>query len=405
MSDAQQSDRPWRRDMFRLLFKPGIEEKFRKSHRGRYRYPRALLFLIAALGFGLAPTYQDLLWSPSAAVRPLLFTLEYLLVLPVMLVAMLATLSPGPRALVQGVQTVAVLVFWGAVVMLRYLALRGEIDYPAEMPGVAIVAVAVFGGFSCLRVIPTALLFSALAIGLEAHYGVSAGKAGLDIFSLGYLLLIAIGGAYVHELLARLAWSNGRRAVLSARTDTLTGLQTRAEFNRRLPVVLDQAAREGRMIGLALVDVDHFKRINDSCGHLFGDQVLGAIGAVLRRSTQRPLDLHARFGGEEFVLLWHDITPPEFHRQIDRLLASIRELEVIDPRQQQAVPLSVSVGGVWLVPRPGIAAEALLQEADQRLYEAKAAGRDQAKLHAAGVWATAGSGRPGPATAGLLQVR
>lgn len=403
MSDVQQSDRPWRRDMFRLRFPARIEEKFRSAHRRSYRYPRVLLFLIAALGFGLAPVYQDLLWAPSEAVRPLLFALEYLLVVPVMLAAALLTLSPAPRALVQGLQSVAVLVFWGGVLLLRFLALRGEIDYAAEMAGVAIVAVAVFGGFSCRRVIPTALLFSALAIGLEAHYAVSLAKAGLDILSLGYLLLIAVAGAYVHELLARMAWSNGRRALLSARTDALTGLQTRAEFNRRLPVVLDAAAREGRMIGLALVDVDHFKRINDSCGHLFGDQVLGTIGAVLRRSTRRPLDLHARFGGEEFALLWHDITPPEFHRQIDRLLASIRELQIIEPRQRQAVPLSISVGGIWLVPRPGIAAEALLQEADQRLYEAKAAGRDQAKLHAAGVCAAAGTGRLGPATPDLLQ--
>ena len=130
-------------------------------------------------------------------------------------------------------------------------------------------------------------------------------------------------------------------------------------------------------------DVDHFKRINDTQGHLFGDQVLRRIGGVLQQIAGRPLDLRARYGGEEFVLVWYDLTPLEFEHQVSNLLYMIREITLENPRLRQEIPLSASIGGIWLVPPPEQEAEPLLQDADQRLYEAKAAGRDCARLQAA----------------------
>ncbi|HEY0916167.1 MAG TPA: GGDEF domain-containing protein [Solimonas sp.] len=384
MSELEQLERARRVDAYRLRFAGELETEFRRSHRARYRLPRLILFAIGAMGFGLAPLFLELLWLPTTTIRPLLLPIVMGLVLPAVLVALVATaLRGGSRMLVETAQSIGILGFWGGVLLLRYFALRGEMNFPPEMLGVAIVAVSVFGGFDSRRVIPTALAFCGLGIFLELHYASSFAQTGSTVLSLCYMGLIAAAGSYTHELLGRIAWATARYAYASARSDPLTGLATRAEFNRLLPRVLAQAAREQRMVAVALLDVDHFKRINDTQGHLFGDQVLRRIGGVLQQLAGRPLDLRARYGGEEFVLVWYDITPLEFEHQMSNLLYMIRETTLENPRLRQEIPLSASIGGIWLVPPAGQEAEPLLQDADQRLYEAKAAGRDCARLQAA----------------------
>ncbi len=384
MSELEQLERARRVDAYRLRFTRELETEFRRSHRARYRLPRLILFAIGAIGFGLSPLFLELLWLPTDTIRPLLLPIVMGAVLPAVLIALAATAwRSGPRTLVETAQSVGILGFWGGVLLLRYLALRGEMNFPPEMLGVAIVAVSVFGGFDSRRVIPTALAFCALAILLELHYSSSFSQTGSTVLSLCYMGLIAAAGSYTHELLSRIAWATAHYAYASARSDPLTGLPTRAEFNRLLPRVLAQAARERRMVAVALLDVDHFKRINDTQGHLFGDQVLRRIGGVLQQVAGRPLDLRARYGGEEFVLVWYDLTPLEFEHQVSNLLYMIRETTLENPRLRQEIPLSASIGGIWLVPPPEQEAEPLLQDADQRLYEAKAAGRDCARLQAA----------------------
>ena len=385
MSELEQLERARRVDAYRLRFVGELEEAFRRSHRAQYRLPRLILFAIAFAGFGLGPLYTDAFYAPSEAVRPLVFLLDLILVTPLVGIAGLFTFLRGaPRQLVQALQITGVLAFWGGVLAMRYLSLLGEQDYPPEMLGVVIIAVSVFGGFSSRRVIPAVLAFSALAIFLEFHLGQSPTQMRNNSMSLAYMALISMAGSYTHELLARLAWVTARYAYASARTDPLTGLPTRAEFNRLLPRILAQAAREQRMVAVALLDVDNFKRINDTQGHLFGDQVLKRIGAVLQQqAARRALDLRARYGGEEFVLVWYDITPLEFEHQVSDLLYMIRETTLENPRLRQEIPLSASIGGIWLVPKPEQEPVPLLQDADQRLYEAKAAGRDCARLQAA----------------------
>ena len=384
MSELEQLEQARRVDAYRLRFAGELEQAFRRSHRAQYRYPRLVLFAIAFAGFGLGPLYADAFYAPSEAVRPLMLLLDLGLVMPLVGLAGLFTFLRAERQLVQALQITGVLAFWGGVLAMRYLSLLGEQDYPPEMLGVVIIAVAVFGGFSSRRVIPAVLAFSALGIFLEFHLGESPTQMRNNAMSLAYMALISMAGSYTHELLARLAWVTARYAYASTRADPLTGLPTRAEFNRLLPRILSQAAREQRMVAVALLDVDNFKRINDTQGHLFGDQVLRRIGTVLQQqAARRPLDLRARYGGEEFVLVWYDITPLEFEHQVSDLLYMIRETTLENPRLRQEIPLSASIGGIWLVPQPEQEPVPLLQDADQRLYEAKAAGRDCARLQAA----------------------
>lgn len=147
-----------------------------------------------------------------------------------------------------------------------------------------------------------------------------------------------------------------------ARHDALTGLFNRREFETRLAEEQSRSQRLASQCGLLLVDVDHFKLINDERGHRAGDEVLQSIG-VLLRSTLRAHDIVARFGGDEFAVLITDTT-------VEQILAIARRVGA----QALAIGISLSIGGsVW--PRENQEPSVLFAEADAALYEAKRAGR------------------------------
>lgn len=125
--------------------------------------------------------------------------------------------------------------------------------------------------------------------------------------------------------------------------------------------------RASESLGLALIDVDHFKSYNDSFGHAAGDDLLRLLGGVLV-SAVRPYDCVARIGGEEFAILLMDTSPEEAARVLERLRASVAQ--TCWPRRA----ITVSAGFCqW---RPGMSQHALFEAADQRLYEAKRRGRN-----------------------------
>lgn len=160
-----------------------------------------------------------------------------------------------------------------------------------------------------------------------------------------------------------------------AREDALTGLPNRRRFEETLARDLALARRGGRPLCLALLDIDHFKRINDTRSHTVGDQVLREFGRLLA-SQHRGSDLVARLGGEEFALLMPDIRLDEALAACERLQARVRAHRPwagLDDLQ-----VSFSLGLVEL--RPGEGAEELYRRADAALYQAKRAGRDRLQL-------------------------
>ena len=126
-----------------------------------------------------------------------------------------------------------------------------------------------------------------------------------------------------------------------------------------------------------MLDVDHFKAVNDEHGHLFGDTVLRRIGQVLLDEVaRRPLDIKARFGGEEMVAVWYDITPEFLQTQAELLQSSIRALSLQAP-DGRAVRVTASLGVTWLQPGLDAEPEDLLRQADSLMYRAKTLGRDR----------------------------
>ncbi|MEN3539293.1 GGDEF domain-containing protein [Microbispora sp. ZYX-F-249] len=167
----------------------------------------------------------------------------------------------------------------------------------------------------------------------------------------------------------------------AARTDPKTGLLNAAAWQREADTEIVRAQRTGDTLALVLVDIDHFKKVNDTYGHLVGDQVLAQVAATLRTQL-REYDVVGRFGGEEFVVLLPGADVHEARRVAERLRARVGRMVV--PAEQATVTVTVSAG-VAIMNVHGEDLIELLAAADLALYRAKELGRDRVCLPAAPV--------------------
>jgi diguanylate cyclase (GGDEF)-like protein len=167
-----------------------------------------------------------------------------------------------------------------------------------------------------------------------------------------------------------------RKFEQAALHDPLTGAHSRRWLDDTLPRVVQRHRFSSDPLSLLVLDVDHFKRINDTFGHPAGDSVLGAVGRVIREKL-RPTDLVARFGGEEFVLILPHTPLAGAVRAAERL----REAIALAPMSHDGANLpNVTVSlGVASLGRHLVDAPKLLAAADQALYRAKAAGRNRSE--------------------------
>ncbi|WP_082794351.1 sensor domain-containing diguanylate cyclase [Thauera humireducens] len=162
------------------------------------------------------------------------------------------------------------------------------------------------------------------------------------------------------------------RAEHLAAFDPLTGLRNRRAFAEHAAPVWSTARRHGRPLSVIVLDLDHFKRINDSHGHAIGDTVLVAAARAIERDC-RAGDIAARWGGEEFIVLMPETTGQQAWAMAERLLASVRSIDI--PLGGERLGVSASVGvAEW---RGHDDLEALIREADAWMYASKRAGRDR----------------------------
>lgn len=154
--------------------------------------------------------------------------------------------------------------------------------------------------------------------------------------------------------------------------DTLTGLPNRAAWNERLEHEIDQLQKKRASLLLGILDLDHFKRINDGYGHLAGDKVLKIIAGQLKKRL-RPSDFIARFGGEEFVFLLPHTQMEEGLALLEQLRAAIEQC----PFHFKGEPVTITVSMGMTTFRPGERSDVVLKRADQALYRAKDEGRNR----------------------------
>ena len=170
---------------------------------------------------------------------------------------------------------------------------------------------------------------------------------------------------------------------LSSR-DALTGLSNRRSFELALAREVDRVARSGEPALLLVLDVDHFKRVNDGHGHAAGDQVLRTVATALLDSV-RPMDLVARIGGEEFAIILPNC-PAAFGATVaERIRRRVERTPVAAGPAGPSIAVTISIGGAfapqWVRSTPTL----WIERADQQLYKAKALGRNLVQLEATAV--------------------
>lgn len=171
-----------------------------------------------------------------------------------------------------------------------------------------------------------------------------------------------------------ISWKAAEATLRAALVDAVTQLPNRLVFHQRLQEELVRGQRLGHSVGVILVDVDHFKQVNDVYGHAAGDVVLQAVGRCLH-ATMRSYDHVARFGGDEFAVVCCGCRPDEINLPLARLQQSIRDLQRTGSAAFANVSISIGAA-VSHQPRTITLPEVLIDAADQCLYRAKAQGRN-----------------------------
>lgn len=197
-----------------------------------------------------------------------------------------------------------------------------------------------------------------------------------DLFLYGYLLVSsALAFAFYGYFLGRLEDKlEAGKAVLErlSRTDALTNLQNLRAFREALESAVSFAHRNESPLSVLMLDLDHFKRVNDRFGHPVGDDLLRQVASAIR-AGRRLEDVAARVGGEEFAVLLPGLTLDEAEIVARRILGDVRALRFAP--EGEVVPTTISIGIAQL--QPGERGHELTKRADDALYEAKRTGRDR----------------------------
>lgn len=370
----------WRRRRYLLdiRFKPELETSFRDAKIERRRnLISSGLVLVALLQIGFVT--MDYLWLGNHLSNWQLVLLLSLVTTPHLLFA-LGVRGNWQPAMVQ-TATLA-LVIWSALVICILLATmpaaQGQMPFAWEATMLLVLFSCVFTGLRFLQVMFLCVLVIVFYMGAQIWVGGNTNALSYALYFLTAMSLLALVGEYLLERSERYEFLFRRRLHRHLERDFLTGLTNRRMLYRALKLALDMGRRDRRSIAVAMIDVDDFKEFNDKHGHLGGDRYLRRLGGALRQLVRRPLDCTARFGGDEFCVVWYDVGDDG----AESLKAHIQKV-VTDAD----MPLTVSIGSVLIAAdefkdRGAInrnTSDLVLEYADARLYEAKMARNNSAE--------------------------
>ncbi len=401
---AQQSDNTGRRTSpyaeilqtgFRSLRFPGdIEDEFRHARGQIARRRLATVDLLAALGvvawialdaLTLREFQFPLAWTGLGAwIAVLLGHFLALRFLP-------DRIYPFPSVWI----TFAVdLVGCGVLIWLGLLMdLRG-------MPGSLFLYLALLT-FTSAQFLLSVMTWKALAAGLLVAIAYGLGHALMGpasghavalplphaMFFLVAIILIGASIGWQREYAARRQFLLAKLLKEASEHDSLTGLMNHGAFVTHAEHVWQQAAREGKRIGLVIGDIDHFKRYNDRYGHPAGDECLVRVARVFSEAAGRGLDAAGRLGGEEFAVLWYDVTEPATAGLAERLRNEIAGSVMGRGPDGAARKVTISLGTLCTAPKDGQDGQHFtnaLRAADEALYRAKDTGRNRVAVAASG---------------------
>lgn len=265
----------------------------------------------------------------------------------------------------------------------RDLARRAEIEASGGLRFSDKVALEedTYGGVSGAIAFPMTLGFA--AIFLTAIISTIFVDMGLHTNPEQFVLVCSVIAVLVVAPLAvavyfreQRKWKSHQALRAVAAVDPLTGLLNRRSFSASLDEELRRMARTGHSAAIILFDLDRFKQLNDRHGHHVGDEVLTKIASIAYAELRNPFDRLARWGGEEFIILLHNMTEEHAKGVCERLRSRIEELVV--EHQTQEVEFTASFGGSLLHPNQPF--EEALSRADSALYMAKTNGRNRVEF-------------------------
>jgi len=229
----------------------------------------------------------------------------------------------------------------------------------------------------------TSVLFYLATMGILANHFPFYYSGGIQFFILNTFIAILVikiiqynNNVKVFVNMARINALNEKLSELSI-TDELTKLNNRRAFMDYMDIVWKQSHRLKLPLSVLMLDVDFFKKYNDSKGHLEGDNVLIAIAQCLKRKLKRDTDFIARFGGEEFVCLLPYIEKEKAVNFAQDLVKSIENLNIHHPMNENSEYVTISAGMAIIIPDENYSQKQLLDEADKALYIAKQSGRNR----------------------------
>lgn len=234
-----------------------------------------------------------------------------------------------------------------------------------------------------LLIIGSSISLIGLGMRVVAIFGGGAAEMRYDVSNLKQTISVSIGTftAMMISLGLVLLAKERSESLLKhmALRDVLTGILNRRAILERFCVELERAQREHSSLGVAMVDIDHFKQINDVHGHLAGDEVISHCARHLSQRL-RASDSIGRYGGEEFLLLLPDTPPEAVEAMLDELRASLADAPA--RYGESSIALRISIGVCCEEPGESDTTAGLLARADAALYEAKGMGRDRVRFAA-----------------------
>lgn len=269
---------------------------------------------------------------------------------------------------------------WLSILFMLYIMIVGITSLRSDF------RVPIFAGLLAATQLTAVTLFALWYAGRCNATRAEALLREFDGVRLVALTSLIAGATLLAASLAR----RGQMLEINSVRDALTGLLNRRVFEELLGAQHRQAARRRHPVTIAVIDLDHFKQVNDRFGHAAGDAVLQNVGQILQRAFRND-DFIARYGGEEFVAVVPNTSEDVVLARAESLRREVENSSVTDPATGVDLRVTISVGvASW--PDDGDDLNDVLQAADRRLYAAKDGGRNRVESRSRDEWQAAGRG-------------
>ena len=373
LESAERSD--WRRPSgLSSPLQIGFESWLERDYL-RYRSETILLLqrVAVALGTVFYTVYIGYDWlGPQRYADSQLLWLLLLFAVPTNSALFFATYAREPWRYTQKLALTAAVANTAGMILVSVLGTLRGLPVPHELLLVQLLYDFFFLGLPWLQ----ATMIASLTVVIAPFSLWIAGRTGASLFDYGFFLavpaVLAAITCYLQERTQRLGWLRAQLLRQLSEHDPLTGIYNHRAWYERADTMLRQAQREQRSIAVLAVDVDHFKRFNDSHGHLAGDDCLRRIAKSLQGLARRPLDVVGRIGGEEFAVFLYGVTPESARNRAESVRDALRALAPLP-----GVRVTASVGLAYADADGAPTVEVLVGRADTALYRAKAEGRDR----------------------------